>query len=318
MATKRKASDADLDSLHEDTDDDYNTFPYIPETPTTPSPSMEESGVANETSASQIDSIIEALFSDGIVHESQWSTDQRNRFSLLPQEQENIFKILKERFSNSHSLYAQLPLEDNDSLRFAFYNAKENWFHQLLERETYDAEICSATLRQWLQGDINTLVLCGGRLSNAKLLFNILSSCFPLAVTHGELNDVAHLADVSEHSPLYCVPFVESEPSTLMLHFMEGNSGTCLVNHRMRHVRATQMLIHCSDISKACSFMCRNTTILFLPGPHAKTPHCFLPRRELKDFITSCNQNAAACKVAIHCKRDNRLCPSCIEYSPEY
>ncbi|AKR76186.1 ORF13 protein [Fowl aviadenovirus D] len=305
----------------EDDEDDFSGFPYVPETPPTPDPNKKTpSRYSQETnrSASQMDALIERLFRDGIAHRSQW--DQMpayDQYTLRPDEREYVLGALRERFGNSRSLYAQLPYEEPESLRLAFYNPEENWFHQLLEKEGYDAALCALTIKRWLNGEINTLILCGGRLANAKLLYNVLASCFPMAISDSDLNDIERIANVAQHTSLYCVPFVDRAPSTLALHFMEGNSGTCYIAGRPVFVRAPQMLIHCTDVSIACSFLCRNSTILFLTAPQELTPVCHNPRRELKDFVASTSRTVP-CAAVMHCKRENRLCQTCAGYSPEY
>ncbi|QJP03668.1 ORF13 [Aviadenovirus cerasi] len=327
MATKRKATSYSLSLLAAPSQKrrteattkqhDFSGFPYVPETPPTPSEQKDRYSQTNR-SASQMDALIERLFRDGIAHRSQWDQMPYDQHHQTDDEKEYVLGALRERFGNYRTLYAQLPHEDPDSLKLAFYNARENWFHQLLEKEGYDAEVCAITIRRWLRGDINTLVLCGGRLSNAKLLFNALVSCFPIAISDGELNDLDRLAEIAPHASLYCVPFVEEQPYTLMLHFMEGNAATCYINKKTVHIPSTPMLIHCTNPAIADAFICRNASILFLDGCHSQVPPCYSPRQELKDYVSSAGLESEACATSVHCKREWRHCVTCQKISPEF
>ncbi|QGQ62547.1 ORF13 [Fowl aviadenovirus E] len=303
------------------TSDDDDASAEAPPTPSFQTTKTPRTSPTRHKAPSAMEALVEKLFRDGIAHQSQWDEHVEHQdYHLRPEEKECVIAVLRDRFGSHRSLYAQLPTDNPDSLRLAFYNPDENWFHQVLEKEGYDAALFAITLRKWLDGDINTLVLCGSRLSNAKLLYNVLLSCFPLAISDGDLNDTARLAAIAPHTSLYCVPFVETQPSTLTLHFMEGNSGTCYIHEKPVFVRAPQMLIHCSNVSIAYSFMCRNASILFLTAPHDQTPTCLNPRRELKDFISTVT-HTVSCGATMHCKRDSPLCQICGSHavrSPEF
>lgn len=290
-------------------DHSLDDFKFEPTTPTR----FSVSPVQSNDDMHPLSALIEQLFDEGVAHEHQWTFPTKH---LVPQhERDYVLQVLKERFGASQKLYNQLPCEEPDPVRNAFYNCRENWFYQLLEKEGYDPNIASATLVAWLKGEINTLVLCGSKLSNAKLLFNVLLSCFPLAVADAKINSMNTLADIAPHTSLYCLPFVEEKPNSLMLHYMEGNSINCVVHGTMHHIPSTAILIHCADISVAHYFACRNTSILFLTGEYRSTPVCHTPRKELRDLA----HNAAAgahCLMNIHCKRENEMCDVCIRALP--
>lgn len=255
-----------------------------------------------------MDCLIEQLFEQGIAHDTQLVFPSRHLINH--HDRQRILQALRERFSPEVALCNQLPPEDSDALRSAFYNVQDNWFHQLLESEGYDANVCAITFSRWLKGEHNTIVLCGGRLSNAKVLYNTLASCFPFAISDVGINRHENMAEASAHASLYCLPFVEERPNAITLHLMEGNAITCCLRGNAVHVRAVPMLIHCSDLSLANSFTARNTTVLFLTGDHSNTPICHNPRKELREFIQ--HANGHYCHMILHCKRENKLCTPCI------
>ncbi|ASU56007.1 ORF13 [Fowl aviadenovirus A] len=269
--------------------------------PDTPSPCL-------FPSTSPMDHLVERLFVEGVAHEVQWNFPSKN---LIPTyERERVLEALKERFGPGQSLINQLPSEEPDTLKAAFYNVCDNWFHQMMEAEGYEGKVAGNAILRWLRGELNTLVLCGGRLSNAKSLFNALCACFPLAISDSRINSILSLGEIAPHTSLYCLPFVDEKPDPLMLHCMEGNAATCRMNKKTFHIPSTPMLIHCADLSLANEFTARNTVVFFLTGDHTKTPPCYHPRKELRDFVA--NAAACACLMTLHCKRDNKLCNPCI------
>lgn len=327
MQNKRKASSelfdsgadpspvADAEATPEQLD--FETFPCIPDTPSTPS--IEGSGGSpSDKTLSQMDLLVERLFREGVASDAQWSPKRYDKHNLRDDEKQYVLKALSDRFGSDKTLYAQLPVECSDSLKFAFYNARENWFYQLLEKEGYDPDVCAVTIKRWLRGDINALVLCGGRLSSAKVLFNTLVSCFPTAIVDCELNDLSRLASAAPHAAVYCVPFVEEQPSALTLHIMEGNPSTCYVNNSPVYIPSTPMLIHCINPALAAGFICRSVSVLFLDGCHSQVPPCYAPRQELKDYVSSAGLESEACATSVHCKREWRHCVTCQKISPEF
>lgn len=279
---------------------DEENVDYIPETPSC-SPCLPEE-------MHPLTALIEQLFEEGVAHDCQWTFPTKQL--IPPHEREYVLQVLKERFGPSQNLFSQLPCEEPDSLRNAFYSCRDNWFYQLFDKEGYDPDIACASLTAWLKGNINTLVLCGDKLSNAKLLFNVLTGSFPLAISDAHINSMTTLANIAPQTPLYCLPFVDEKPNPLMLHYMEGNRLNCMVDGKMQHIPATSILIHCLDVSLAHTFACRNTVILFLTGEHRNTPTCHSARKELRDLAL--NSTAANCIMNLHCKRDNELCHICI------
>ena len=256
--------------------------------------------------------LMEQLFEEGIAPDRQWTFPTKH---LLPaHEREYVLSVLRERFGPSQSLFLQLPPEASDPISSAFYNPRENWFYQLLEKEGYNARVASATIGAWLKGELNTLVLCGDRHSNAKMLFNVISSCFPMAITDSEINSLDTLAEISPITPLYCLPFVQERPNAIMLHFMEGNFLNTVIKGKMRHIPHTSVLIHCSDLSIADSFSSRNTAILYLVQENRAVPACHAPRKELRDLVL--NATGLPCLLSIHCKKDHEICDNCIRASP--
>ncbi|APY28343.1 hypothetical protein D1U31_gp12 [Psittacine aviadenovirus B] len=278
--------------------DDIFLHPPSPD-PSSPSTSME--------------AVIEQLFRDGVAHEEQWTFPSRE---LVHEDvRKKILDVLQEKFAPSIPLIHQLPAEDGDALRSAFRDVTDNWFFQLFESEGYDGTAVSATIYNWLNGDINTLVLCGGKLSNAKLLYNAVVACFPLAVTDMNINSIPSLASIAPRASLYCVPFVEEKPNSLLLHYLEGNPLTCCIDSKVTHVKRVPCLIHCSDVTLASHFIARNTTVFFMVGDHAKSPLCYTPRQELRDFIHSSSPPPPRCAMTLHCRKEHPLCNPCIRAS---
>lgn len=255
-----------------------------------------------------MEELLERLFAEGVAHESQWTFPSRD--AVPEHERRRILDALRKRFGPRVPLIDQLPPDDRHPFGTVFYDITANWFYRLLDAEGYDPEVCAFALRRWLSRDINTLVLCGGRLSNAKRLFNLLCRCFPLAVCDAGFNDVRSIGLAAPVASLYCLPFVDRAPDPLMLHFMEGNPFTARVDDRVVHVPAVPVLVHLTEICLANSFTARNTCVLFLTGDHRQTPVCREPRRELRDFIYG--SNGHPCRMTLLCKRDNRHCADCL------
>lgn len=252
--------------------------------------------------------MLDQLFNDGIAHEEQWTFPSKNVTHRL--ERKQMLDHLQERFSKNVALIHQLPPEDTDSLRAAFYNVTENWFHQVFESEGYDPHMCAKTLNMWLRGEINALVLCGTNLSNAKLMFNVLAQCFPYAIVDDRINSISSLHRCSSKASLYCVPFVDVPPTPAMLHLMEGNSAVCVIGNEPQYVPSTQMLIHCCDLALAQAFIASNVSVFFLTADQSKSPKCYNPRVELRDYVHSCSHDF--CLLNLHCKKNNPLCSVCI------
>lgn len=261
-----------------------------------------------------MEQLVEQLFVEGVAHDAQWKFPSKQ--FIAPYDQERVLEALQIRFGPGTSLINQLPPDDSDPLKSAFYNVAENWFYQIFNREGYDALVVASSLLRWLRGDINTIVLCGGRLSTAKTAFNAIASCFPMAVIDGKINNLSSVAEIAPHAALYCLPFVDQKPDSLMLHLMEGNATTIRINGKNVHVPQIPMLIHCADLSLASEFSTRKSCTLFLTEDHNQTPSCYHPRRELKDFVT--RASSRFCHMSLHCKRDNKLCNPCIRLSLEH
>lgn len=271
--------------------------------PNTPSPTQKSPG-------SEMDDLIDQLFRDGIAHEEQWTFPARH---LTHQEdREKVLQTLKARFSPNVSLIYQLPTKDPDAIRSAFYNVTENWFFQAFEASGYDGGLCSRTLFRWLNGDINTLVLCGDGLSLAKTLFNHIVSCFPLAYIDTAINSFPTMSRISNHASVYCLPFVEEKPKAVMLHLMEGNSAACVMDRDPIYIRKMPMLIHCMNNHIAHSFIAKNTVLFFLSDHYSRIGSCYLPREELRDFVFN-SPTPDACYMNVHCRRGNGVCTVCIE-----
>nr|WGL40791.1 hypothetical protein [Tawny frogmouth aviadenovirus A] len=255
-----------------------------------------------------MEDLVEQLFVEGVAYESQWKFPSKTLLSQ--QDRELILKQLQRRFSSEVALLHQLPAEDRDSLRAAFYSLRENWFHQLFQQEGYNGDVVARSIKRWLAGDINTLVLCGGRLSHAKLLYNTLLACFPTAVSDSYINCYHSMELAAEHASLYALPFVEQPPEPIMLHLMEGNPAVCCVDRRLVRIKAMPILIHCLDLNIVPRFVCRNTCVLFLTGDPLLTPACHAPRLELRDFVqaVSCPD---VCTMSLHCTREHPLCTVC-------
>lgn len=260
-----------------------------------------------------MDAVIEQLFRDGVAHDEQWTFPSRD---LVHEDVRNkVLAALQEKFAPNVPLLQQLPSEDTDTLRNAFRDVTDNWYHQLFETEGYDGTAVSQTFYAWLNGEINTVVLCGGRLSNAKVLYNMVTACFPFAVADLCINSIPSLASIAPHASLYCLPFVEEKPNPLLLHYLEGNPLNCCIKEKITHVKRMPCLIHLTDITLAPHFVARNTAILFLVGDHSKTPQCYAPRQELRDFIHSWSPPCHRCTMTLHCKKEHPLCNPCIRAS---
>lgn len=260
-----------------------------------------------------MEAVIDQLFLDGVAHDEQWTFPSRE---LVHEDvRKKILAALKEKFAPSVPLLNQLPAEDGDALRAAFRDVTDNWFYQMFTAEGYDGTAVAAVVHGWLNGDLNTVVLCGGKLSAAKVLYNVLSSCFPMAVADLGINSVSSLADIAPHASMYCLPFVEEKPNSLLLHYMEGNSLNFCTDGKVTHVRRLPCLIHLADVSLAPSFVARNTVVFFLVGDHSKAPPCYRPRQELRDFVHTCSPPPPRCTMTLHCKRDHPLCSPCIRAS---
>lgn len=153
-----------------------------------------------------MEQLVEQLFVEGVAHDAQWKFPSKQ--FIAPYDQERVLEALQIRFGPGTSLINQLPPDDSDPLKSAFYNIAENWFYQIFNREGYDALVVASSLLRWLRGDINTIVLCGGRLSTAKTAFNAIASCFPMAVIDGNINNLSSVAEIAPHAALYCLPLL--------------------------------------------------------------------------------------------------------------
>lgn len=208
------------------------------------------------------------------------------------------------------TLIHQLPVNRNDPIRDAFYDPSDNWFYKMFKSEGYDAGMVANTLHRWLSGRINSLVLCGSNLANAKTVFNAILNCFPGAVVDTKLNSMYSLHKCSMSASIYCVPYVDSAPNPLMLHLMEGNSTNCLVGDEVVHIKSIPILVHCSELSLAQTFIANNIAVLFLTGNAEFEVDSLLMRNELSDFVH--HADAHHCMLTLHCKSENPLCEVCI------
>ncbi|BCZ16692.1 hypothetical protein ORF13 [Aviadenovirus bubonis] len=258
-----------------------------------------------------MEKLVNQFFVEGIALDSQWTLQCQQ---LIPYEQrQQIIEKLQPKFASNIPLLQQLPQDEDDVIRLAFYEPSDNWFHQLFRHEGYNPKLCSIAIRKWLTGQINTLVLIGRSISTAKLLYNALSHCFPLAVHDEQINSFGSMAEIAGHASVYCIPNVNTEPSPLMLHLMEGNTASCWHRGKVTHIRSMTMLIHCIDISIAHKFLTRNTAIFFLTDELSEITACYAPRIELRDFVRGAI--GKSCLLAMHCKIDNPMCVTCVETS---
>lgn len=279
--TKRKATD-DISNI-------------IPETP-------------SPTPKSPIHEMVDKLFDDGIAHSQQWNFPAPN--TIHDDDRHNILKILKERFSPTVSLIAQLPRRDPQDIHSAFYRIEENWFYQAFQQAGYDGNAVGRCLYRWMNGDVNTIVLCGDGLSIAKTVFNNIAACFPMSVVDRDINSFKTMARVAADAAIYCIPFVEQKPDPIMLHLMEGNSTRCPIDDKAVFIKNVPILIHCNDVQLAKSFVAKNTVLFFLGEHHSKLSNCYAPRYELRDFVL--HASPSVCFMNVHCKRDNPMCKNCM------
>lgn len=278
-------------------DDEYDGDFVIPETP-----------VASQSSDQQDMDIINQLFVEGIAHEEQWTLPSKKFMS--DRDRELTVQLMQSKFSKKVPLLMQLPPEEVDSLKAALYNASDNWFYQIFEKEGYHPEMVAKCVKMWLDGEVNTLVLCGGNLTTAKMVFNAISSCFPMAVMESNLNSVYSIYKCSEKTSLYCVPYVDVPPTPIMLHLMEGNNTTCMIEDRVAYVSPPPMLIHCSDLSMGHAFLAKGISVFFFTQDSALVTPCYTPRSELRFFVSNCDSEK--CLLTLHCKKENPLCAVCI------
>nr|WJJ54604.1 MAG: hypothetical protein [Otus scops adenovirus] len=256
-----------------------------------------------------MENLINQFFIEGIALDSHWSAPCQQLISA--ENRQRITDQLYHKFSSHVPLLHQLPPEDNDPIRIAFYNREDNWFHQIFEKEGYNGQACANKIKQWLAGSINCLVLVGGGLSTAKSLYNALSQCFPLAVHDENINSFPSMSEIAQQASLYCVPFITEAPNGLMLHLMEGNAASCWHSNKLIHIRSLPMLLHCVDISIAHKFLCKNTAIFFLTDEFTPVPPCYMPRVELRDFLRC--SSGVSCSLCMHCKQKYPLCVICAE-----
>ncbi|WXH85144.1 protein ORF13 [Pigeon adenovirus 1] len=254
------------------------------------------------------DLMIDSLFVEGVAHDLQWTSFSRTLFS--EQDRRYILDALKPRFLKHVPLLEQLPALDAGSLASTFYDASLNWYFRLFQRDGYDALSVACVLARWLREQVNTLVLCGGRLSRAKLLFDTLARCFPTAILLDQLSSLDVLADAAPHAPLLCVPYLASPPGPLVTHLLEGNATHALVRGQPRFLPKSQFLVHCLDIAQAHHFVGRNVAVFFLPDAVQEGDECPSARVELRDFVARCSA-VSPCLMSLHCKVDTPLCARC-------
>lgn len=282
---------------------------FIPETPSSSiSPPIFS---PSPDSVRSTDLIIEQLFNEGVAHELQWTSFTKSIYTET--DQMIILNALQQRFSKQLSLEQQLPNERISALHPSFYDPSQNWFYQLFTSHGYDAMSVAGVFNKWLKGKCNSIVLCGGRLSSAKLLFDLLAQIFPTSIVVSDLNSLIDICTSAPFTPLICIPYALNTPSPLVLHLMEGNATHSLIDGTLRFFPKTAFLIHCADIGLAHQFVGRNTAAFFMPDPPpvdlSPCPH---PRLELRTFST---HFSSTCLMSLHCKTDTPLCSVCISKS---
>lgn len=274
----------------------------------TPTNKGKDDVIPDTPSQSPLQELVDQLFDEGIAYAQQWTFPPPKNFQ--DEDKQKILSILQSRFSPNVSLMSQLPRTDKDCIHAAFYNITENWFYKALEATGYDPLIVSRSFYRWMNGEINTIVLCGDGLSIAKTMFNHIVECFPMATIDEHINMIDSIARLSNNATIYCLPFVNEVPNSTMLHLMEGNSARCLVGCSPVYVKAMPILIHCCEPEIAQNFVAKNTVIFFMNDHHAKINPCYNARNEMRDFIL--RASLSACYMNVHCKRDNPMCKTCI------
>lgn len=233
------------------------------------------------------------------------------RDELEEDQKKKLLSIMKDKFDKNIALIHHLPNKPSDSLKSLFYNKADNWFYKAFDLCGYDPSIVGKAFQEWLSGAFNTVVIVGDVLSIGKSVFNEIARCFPTAVFASEMNSMREIADVSKHSPLYCVSFVDKKPAPTMMQLMEGQSIQCIDKRGPFFINSVSMLIHCSNPEIAPSFIAQGTMVFFLYDHYSKLPSCCNPRGELADFVL--NSALRMCKMNVHCKRDKPICAVCNE-----
>lgn len=266
--------------------------------PDTPSP----------TPKSPIRQLADQLFDDGIAHPEQWTFPAPS--NIHQEDRLKILDILKARFAPSASLISHLPRKDTQDIQSAFYRIEDNWFYQAFHLSGYDGAAAGRCLYRWMNGDINTIVLCGDGLSVAKTIFNNIVASFPMAFIDKTINSFRSVYQVANDVAVYCVPFVDTKPDPVMLHFMEGNATRCFIDGKAVFIKNIPILIHCNSPEIAQSFVAKNTVLFFLSDHYSILPNCYAPRNEIRDFVLHASHSV--CYMNVHCKRENPMCKNCI------